>query len=111
MIRTLSEPPLFENQIHVMENTSEIDSCFKKDFVWSLSENVIEIENLPLIGSWTSFNKMVTEFKTEKCIQEYMPVCPHPPEYPVCKQCLHFLGEVILDLEIPYIFAHSDEAV
>ena len=29
-IGTLSEPTLFENQIHVMENTSEIDSCFKK---------------------------------------------------------------------------------
>ena len=40
-----------------------------------------------------------------------MPVCPYPPEYPVCKQYLDFLGEVLLDLEIPYIFAHSDEAV
>ena len=76
-----------------------------------MSENVIETENLSLIGSWTSFNKMVTEFKTEKCIQKYMPVCPHPAEYPVCKQYLDFLGEVILDLEIPYIFAHSDAAV
>ena len=72
-IGTLPEHPLFESQIHVMENTSQIDSCFKKDFAWSLagslSENIIEIENLPLIGSWTSCNKMVTEFKTKKCIQ------------------------------------------
>ena len=61
---TFSEPPLFENQIHMIENTSELGSSFRKDFAWSLvgslSENVVEIENLPLIGSWTSFNKMVT---------------------------------------------------
>ena len=43
-------------------------------------------------------------------------MCPHPPEYAMyrpctCEQNLDFLGEVILDLEIPYIFAHSDEAV
>ena len=46
-----------------------------------------------------------------KCVQEYQPVSPHPPEYPICKQYLDSIIEIINDLEISYMFVHSDEAV
>ena len=87
----------------------------KRDFAWSLAgslpQDFVENEVLPLLGSWTSFNKKVTEFDTARCVQEYLPVYPHPPAYPICKKYLDFLCEVILELEIPHIFSHSDEAV
>ena len=64
-----------------------------------------------LLGSWTPFNKKISTVSTEKCIQEYLPVTAEPPEYPVCKEYLDFLLEIMKDLEIPYIYVHSDEAV
>ena len=54
---------------------------------------------------------MVTANETEMCVQEYLPVTPHPPEYPVCKEYLDLLIDMIEELEIPYIFVHSDEMV
>ena len=68
-------------------------------------------EQFSAIGSWTSFHKSVTKEETEKCVQEYLPVIPEPPEYPVCKEYLDFLLEVIEYLEIPHIFVHSDEMI
>ena len=54
---------------------------------------------------------MVSNFATEKCIQEYLPVTAAPPDYPVCKEYLDFLLGIMQDLEIPYIYVHSHEAV
>ena len=54
---------------------------------------------------------MVSNFATEKCIQEYLPVTSAPPDYPVCKEYLDFLLDIMQNLEIPYIYVHSDEAV
>ena len=43
--------------------------------------------------------------------RKYLPVTPHPPSYPVCKKYLDFMLQVIVDLELPYIFIHSDDDV
>ena len=71
----------------------------------------IDDEELPLLGSWTPFNREVTDHLTTACIQEFLPVTPHPPEYPICKEYLDFLLEIIEELELPHIFVHSDEMV
>eukprot|EP00112_Aurelia_sp_Birch-Aquarium-sp1_P023401 Seg6964.2 transcript_id=Seg6964.2/GoldUCD/mRNA.D3Y31 product="hypothetical protein" protein_id=Seg6964.2/GoldUCD/D3Y31 len=92
----------------------ELDTCFKKDIAWSAAGSLpqdFQGEELPLLGSWTPFNKKISTVSAEKCIQEYLPVTAEPPEYPVCKEYLDFLLEIMQDLEIPYIYAHSDEAV
>ena len=34
-----------------------------------------------------------------------------PPEYPVCKEYLDFLIDLLRQLEKPYIFVHADEMV
>ena len=46
-----------------------------------------------------------------KCIQEYIPVKPEPPDYPVLKEYMDFMLELIKDLEIGHIFVHADEIV
>ena len=43
--------------------------------------------------------------------QEYFPITPAPPEYPICKTYLYFLLDMIEELHNPRIFVHSDEAV
>ena len=92
----------------------ELEISFKKDIAWSAAGSLpqyFQEEELPLLGSWTPFNKKISTVSTEKCIQEYLPVTAEPPEYPVCKEYLDFLLEIMKDLEIPYIYVHSDEAV
>ena len=95
-------------------NQDVINYCFKRDIMWCLGgslPDMIDGEAVEPIGSWTAFYKMISSYDPVKCIQEYLPVSPHPPEYPICKQYLDFLLEVIEDLALPYIFVHSDEAI
>ncbi len=107
-------PPIIPNYADKPNASEEVDACFEKDIVWSAAGSLpleIDGKELRLLGSWTSFNKMVSNVVTEKCVQEYLPVTAEPPEYPVCKEYLDFLLEIMVDLEVPYIFVHSDEAV
>ena len=60
---------------------------------------------------WGPFHRMVTCHKTAACVQEFLRVSPHPPEYPICKGYLDFLVEIINELDIPHMFVHSDEMV
>ncbi len=46
-----------------------------------------------------------------KCLQEYLPIKAEPPDYPVLKEYMDFMVELIKDLEIRHIFVHSHEAV
>ena len=46
-----------------------------------------------------------------KCIQEYLPVKPEPPDYPVLKEYMDSMLDLIKDLEIDHVFVHADEAV
>ena len=102
-------PPLLPDlQIERQDNL--LEASLMKDIAWSLCGAIVD-EELPLIGSWTAFNKMVSSHDSNQIVQEYLPVSPHPPEYPVCKEYLDFLLDIIEELEIPFIYAHSDEAV
>ena len=102
-------PPLLPDlQIERQDNL--LEESLMKDIAWSLCGAIVD-EELALIGSWTAFNKMVSSHDSNQIVQEYLPVSPHPPEYPVCKEYLDFLLDIIEELEIPFIYAHSDEAV
>ena len=103
--------PYYEDDINLK---NELDNCLMKDIAWSnagSSPNDFQGENLQLLGSWTPFNKIVTTLLPDKCIQEYLPVSLYAPDYPVCKEYLDFMLDVIEELELEYIFVHSDEAV
>ena len=103
------DPQLFPNFI-LEEKSNVIQESFKKNVAWALCGALVD-EDLPLLGSWTPFNKRVTSHNAEPIIQKYLPVTPFEPDYPVCKEYLDFMLDVIDVLEIPFIFVHSDEMV
>ena len=70
-----------------------------------------ELLNLLLIGSWTSFKKLTSSLDIEKYCQDYLPDIPSPPEYPICKNYLDNLIDIINDLEISNIYVNADEMV
>ena len=49
--------------------------------------------------------------KYEAVVQEYLPVNHHPPHYPIYKEYLDFLLEVIDELEIYFMYVHLEEMV
>ena len=102
-------PAVFTNFSMEFE-TEHLDEALKRDIAWSLC-GALSGDDLPLLGSWTPFNKMVSRHDCESIVQEYLPVSPHPTECPICKQYLDFLLDVIEELELPFIFVHSDEMV
>ena len=69
------------------------------------------MKNLLKLAHGLVTKKLISQYKTLPCIQEYLPVVSSPPEYPVCKEYLDFLIDLLRQLEIPYIFAHADEMV
>ena len=105
-------PPLFTN---IDNNPSDLlNHCLEVDLIWSICgsfQSIFENEEFVKIGSWTGYQKLISQYKTLPCIQEYLPVVSSPPEYPVCKEYLDFLIDLLRQLEIPYIFAHADEMV
>ena len=108
------DPQLFKPIADDENCQSELEYCRKKDILWALAgsvSGVIGCEELPKLGSWTAFNRVVSKENCLPCVQEFLPVSPHPPKYPICKKYLDFLLDVIDDLEIPFIFVHSDEDI
>ena len=91
-------------------DTDQNELALKRDIAWSLC-GVLNDDHLPLLGSWTFFNKLVSNMKYEAIVQEHLPVNPHLLDYPTCKEYLDFLLEVSDELEIPFIYVHSDEMV
>ena len=71
---------------------------------------VLNDDDLPLLGSWSFFKKLVSNVKYEAVVQEYLPANPRPPDYPTCKDHLDFL-EVIDGVAILFIYVDSDELV
>ena len=98
--------PKFQMQF----DTDQSELALKRDITWSLC-GVLRDDDLPLLGSWTFFNKVVSNMKYEAVVQEYLLVNPHLPDYPICKEYLDFLLEVIDKLEIPFIYVHLGEMV
>ena len=91
-VGTRAEPPLFSDIRDDENSRSEINFCLKKDIIWSLAGSIsgsIAGSELPKLGSWTSFNRLVSNTKS----------------------LLDFVLQVIEDLDIPYIFLHSDEDI
>ena len=80
----------------VEDNRREaLDLSLERDIAWSLAGSLpseMNGEELPLLGSWTGFNKMVTDKAITACVYEYLPVSPEPPEYPYAKVSGFFAG-------------------
>ena len=80
----------------------------------ALGDQVIsqdDSNDLPCIGSWTTFMKEVTVSTKKKSLLDYMEVIPLPPNDTVCKWYLDLLLDMANDFGIQCIFAHSDEAI
>ena len=75
-------------------DTDQTELALKREIAWSLC-GVLNDDDLSLLGSWTFFNKLVSNMKYEAVVQEYLLVNPHPPDYPICKEYLDFLLEII----------------
>ena len=104
-------PPLFPDFQDDPE-TPLLEQCFKIDVIWSLLDTLPgSSEKAVPVGSWTAFKKEVTAKEVRKCLLEYLPVIPEPSEYHVCKNFLDRLLDLMKDLEVKHIFAHSDEQV
>ena len=103
--------PLFDNFIDEKVDNL-LQQCIEKDIAWSLAGGLPDKENrMPLVGSWTPFQKTTTVDLMTQSEITYLPTIPKSPEYPVCKKYLDFLLDTIEHLELPHIFVHADEQV
>ena len=78
-------------EFHDIGKRDLLDDSLKKDIAWSLAEGIDEYAESQLeiyLGSWTCFKKDTSNLMFGKCIVEYLPMVPVPPEYPVCKKFL-----------------------
>ena len=100
------EFPKFQMQF----DTDQTKLVLKRDIAWSLC-SVLNDDDLPLLGSWSFFKKLVSNVKYEAVVQEYLPANPRPPDYPTCKDHLDLLLEVIDGVAILFIYVDSDELV
>ncbi|CAB4022567.1 Hypothetical predicted protein [Paramuricea clavata] len=108
----LKGPPLFPDHSDNEEHDL-LDECLKRDIVWSLpsavSVNTNE-ETANNVGSWTPFNKEITVVQHGKALLEYLPVIPEAPDYKVCIDFVDYLCDLLKELEIGHIFAHTDQS-
>ena len=85
-------------------NVNPFNLYFSKDLIWAtvsgLPKDIGGTTDLPLLGSWTAFNKNVTDVNTFKSIINYLPTIPEPPDYKVCKEHLDFVANTFDILEI-----------
>ena len=85
-IGKLVPPPLI-SEYEDNESGTLIRHCFAKDVLWALAGGLPkdndDEDGLPLLGSWTAFNKTVCEKESVKSLLKYLPANENPPEYPV----------------------------
>ena len=81
------------------------DNCLEKQYPQ------VDRDELGPVGSWTSFMKSVINCSTTKCKLEYLPVVPLTPGDNVIKWHMDMIVQMADDLELDYIFAHTDEAI
>ena len=94
-----------------------LDWDLKRNIVWvlagavgcTLTDNTVE-KRAPL-SSWTAFMKSVTNVETSKVHIDYLQVVPFPPKDIVCKWYLDQMVKVTQEMDLEFIFLHSDEAV
>ena len=93
-------------QGHVDNNAlDELDRCLQKDLAWAITIGMSLENQNKLIGSWSDFNKKVTNLELTMSLLEYLPTIAEP----VCKKFLDDLLSLIKELDLDHIFAHSDE--
>ena len=98
--------PLPFNAYNDNASTDLLSECLKKDIAWSIANGVpSEPGILPLLGSWTAFNRKISEHKQEKSLIEFRPVISQPPKHDVCKYYLDILSGVMKDLGLNYIYS------
>ena len=102
-------PPLFP-QYEDKENINLLENSFKKGILWAISKGYLSSLENKSLGSWTIFNKSITQDNKAKSIMEYLPTIA-TTDYPVCKYFLDKLLQIMKDLDLRFIFAHSDEQV
>ena len=114
IIKLVVPPPLISNYTEEESSYDLINKCFAKDVLWSLARGLPSDDSdneLPLLGAWAAYQKNVCEKESVKSLLKYLPANENPPEYPVCKEYLNFILEVMDYLNIPRIFVHADEQV
>ena len=95
-----------------MQSVNIVNESVNQDIAWAIANGVpSEEESLPLLGSWTAFNRETTSVDQNASIVKYMPVIPEPPLYAVCKDYLETLKHIAEELNLDHIFAHADEQV
>ena len=106
-------PPPYP-EFHDIDKRDLLDDSLKKDIAWSLAEGIDEHAESHLetfLGSWTCFKNDTSNLMFDKSIVEYLPMVPKPSEYPVCKNFLDDLLDIMKELDLEHIFAHADELV
>ena len=103
-------------------NPPLLDESFNRDIAWVLvgylGKNFIEEVNIETssevignTGSWTAFMKDTASAETVKCKLDYFPVVPFTPSDNIIKWYMDMMIQLADDLEIDYMFVHSDEAI
>ena len=74
-------PPLLQwNDLEGNDNPLKL--YFSKDLIWAtasgLPKDIGGSTDLPLLGTWTAFNKSITDVTTFKSIINYIPTIPEP---------------------------------
>ena len=94
------DPPSFPSY-QDDENDELLEECFRRNVARSLANGLPTTEDaqsLPLLGSWTAFNREVPCQRQQKSLIEYMPVINQPPDFAVCKNSAAFkTSQRILD--------------
>ena len=115
-IGKLNGPPSFYDYVDD-ESKNLLELRFSTDLIWSIigglpTTEEDEGEQLPLVGSWTNFNKQISKVNFHKAFVKYMPVIPESVnDLAVLKSYLQFLMETTENIDIQRIFSHCDEAV
>ena len=115
-IQQKKEPPSVPDYENCKDHDL-LDRCMKLDIAWvvsALRDQVVgrdKDNNIPPVGSWTTFMKAVTTSETRKSFLNYIEVVPLPPTDTVCKWYMDLLTGMADDFGLQCIFAHSDEAI
>ena len=110
-IEILLSPPLFDEvNDTILQNL--LQKRIEKDTAWAIAGGLPDKEKrMPLLGSWTFFQKgTATEYMKKPKIEDF-PTIAKSLEYPVWKIYLHYLVDIIEVLELPYIFVQAYEQV
>ena len=108
------EPPSLFTNYHDDTSRNILDESFAKDIIWALANGIpenLDEDPLPLLGSWTLFQKGVYNADVPKSLIRYLPANETTPEYGTCKEYLDFLLDAMNYLEVPHLLVHADEQV